>query len=64
MLKADLKVGEGNFPRYIVLCGDQQTYSILVVLSNNDMAQFAGFFSFSSNWHTMKLLSEQINKRP
>ena len=29
-LKADLKVGEGNFPTYIVLCGDQQTYSIMV----------------------------------
>ena len=25
-LKADLKVGKGNFPTYIVLCGDQQMY--------------------------------------
>ena len=55
-LKLDLQVSCENTP-LIVLCGDQQTYSIL---RDNDKAQFGWFCPYPGDWHMLKLISEII----
>ena len=58
-LKLNLQVSHESTP-LIVLCGDQQTYSIMLELRDNDMAQFGWFYPFPGDWHMLKLISEII----
>ena len=58
-LKLDLQVSHENTP-LIALCGDQQTYSIMLELRDNDMAQFGWFYPYPGDWHMLKLISEII----
>lgn len=59
-LKHDLKIGEPNFPKIIALCGDQQTYSIIVNFKLTNPVEYAWFNPLPGEWHLMKLVSEVI----
>ena len=59
-LKLDIKVGDPNFPSCVILCGDQQTYSIVVQLKMSQPNMYNWFYPFPGDWHTMKLCSEVI----
>ena len=59
-LKLDLKVGSHTFPSYVLLCGDQQTYSIIVELKRKNPSMFSWFRPLPGDWHLMKLVSEVI----
>ena len=59
-LKYDLRIGTPPFPSCVVLCGDQQTYSIIVELRKDNPTENAWFHAFPGDWHLMKLASEVI----
>ena len=44
----------------LVLCGDQQTYSIMVDLRNKEPSQLNWFYPWPGDWHLMKLVSKLI----
>ena len=59
-LKEALKINSPDFPNCIVLCGDQQTYSIIVQLKKSHPTMFSWYYPLPGNWHLMKLTSEVI----
>ena len=59
-LKEALKIGSPDFPNCIILCGDQQTYSIIVQLKKSHPTMFSWYYPLPGDWHLMKLTSEVI----
>ena len=59
-LKAELHIGEPSYPQKVIICGDQQTYSIVRNLKTKDPELFEWAVVMPGDWHLLKLASETI----
>lgn len=59
-LKSDLKIGEPGYPSSAVVCGDQQTYSIMKNLMTKFPDTFKWIMAMPGDWHLLKLASETL----
>ena len=59
-LKSDLKIGEVGYPQECVVCGDQQTYSIILNLKTKFPDTFKWIIPMPGDWHLLKLAAESI----
>ena len=54
-LKKDLHIGEPGYPTKCVVCGDQQTYSIVKNLKMKFHNTFSWIEAMPGDWHLLKL---------
>ena len=59
-LKEDLKIGTEGFPEQCIVCGDQQTYSIIINLKAKFPEAFQWIIPMPGDWHLLKLAAETI----
>ena len=59
-VKKDLHIGEENYPTKVLVCGDQQTYSLLKNLMRKYPDTFNWIIPMIGDWHFIKLASEVI----
>ena len=59
-LKQDLHIGESGYPDQCVVCGDQQTYSIVKNLKLKFSNTFSWVLPMPGDWHLLKLCSETL----
>ena len=60
MLKEDFMIGQEGHPNTCVVCGDQQTYSIITNLKMKFPTTFSWIVAVPGDWHLLKLASETI----
>ena len=56
-LRRDLHIGEGDYPKYILVGGDQQTYAIM---KNKYPDQYDWLYPIPGDWHIMKTAADVI----
>ena len=59
-LKTDLKIGSEGFPNKIILVGDEQIYSILMNIKEQNNDDYEWLCPVPGDWHMLKLTAEVL----
>ena len=59
-LKKDLCIGVDGYPKYVIIGGDQQTYSIMKNLKVKYSDHYDWMYPVPGDWHLMKTAAEVI----
>ena len=59
-LKKNLRIGVDGYPKYVIIGGDQQTYSITKNLKVKYSDHYDWMYPVPGDWHLMKTAAEVI----